>query len=213
LSWLLPPWPALITTGGSSNRPFSPAVKAGGFVYVAGAIGDGSTPLAMGDVRAQTRQTLDGIATTLKAAGASLANTASVTVCLRNAADFAAMNDVYATYFPKNPPARTTVVVTQPLANADGLIEISMIAIPDGGERAVIHPDGWAKVPSPYSLRHQERRHAVPRRPGQPERQGRHERRWRRHGTDQDRPRQRRGHPEGGRHDVRRCGSGAGLLD
>jgi len=102
-------------------------------------------------VRAQTRQTLDGIARTLKAGGSSLANAASVTVYLRNAADFPAMNEVYAGYFPNNPPARTTVAVTQPLANADGLVEISMIAIPDGGERTVVHPEGWAKVPSPYS--------------------------------------------------------------
>jgi enamine deaminase RidA (YjgF/YER057c/UK114 family) len=43
------------------------------------------------------------------------------------------------------------VAVTQPLANADGLVEISMIAVPDGGERTVVHPEGWAKVPSPYS--------------------------------------------------------------
>jgi len=141
----------IITTGGNPSLPFSPAVKADGLIYVAGAIGDGSTPLAKGDVRAQTRQTLDGIAKTLKAGGSSLANAASVTVYLRNAADFAAMNEVYATYFPINPPARTTVAVTQPLANADGLVEISMVAIPDGGERTVVHPDGWAKVPSPYS--------------------------------------------------------------
>jgi 2-iminobutanoate/2-iminopropanoate deaminase len=141
----------IITTGGNPTLPFSPAVKAGGFIYVAGAIGDGATPLTKGDVRAQTRQTLEGIARTLKAAGSGLANAASVTVYLRNASDFAAMNEVYGTFFPSNPPARTTVVVTQPLANADGLVEISMIAIPDGGERTVVHPDGWAKVPSPYS--------------------------------------------------------------
>jgi enamine deaminase RidA (YjgF/YER057c/UK114 family) len=141
----------VITTGGNPGLPFSPAVKAGGFIYVAGAIGDGTTPLAKGDIKAQTKQTLEGIQKTLKAAGSSLANAASVTVYLRNAADSAAMSEVYATYFPTNPPARTTVVVTQPLASADGLIEISMIAIPDGGERAVIHPDGWAKVPAPYS--------------------------------------------------------------
>jgi len=72
-------------------------------------------------------------------------------VYLRNASDFAAMNEVYGTYFKANPPARTTVVVTQPLANADGLVEISMVAIPDGGERTVVHPEGWARVPSPYS--------------------------------------------------------------
>ena len=141
----------IVTTGGNPTLPFSPAVKAGDFVYVAGAIGDGSTALPKGDVRAQTKQTLDGIAKTLNVAGSSLANAASVTVYLRNASDFAAMNEVYATYFPRNPPARTTVVVTQPLANADGLVEISLIAIPDGGERTVIHPADWVKSPAPYS--------------------------------------------------------------
>lgn len=141
----------IIGAGGNPALPFSPAVKAGGFIYVAGAIGDGATPLAKGDVRAQARQTLDGIAGTLKAAGSSLANAASVTVYLRNAADAAAVNEVYATYFPVNPPARTTVVVPQALASADGLIEISMIAVPNGAERTVVHPDGWARVPSPYS--------------------------------------------------------------
>lgn len=139
-----------ITTG-AQTLPFSAAVKAGGFVYVAGAIGDGTSPLAKGDVRAQTRQTLDGISRTLKSAGSSLEQAASVTVYLRNAADFAAMNEVYQSYFPKNPPARTTVVVNEALANADGLVEISLIGIPDGGERTVIHPEGWARVPSPYS--------------------------------------------------------------
>src|SRR5207302_3152596 len=40
---------------------------------------------------------------------------------------------------------------SQPLANADGLIEISMVAIPDGGPRSVVHPADWIKSPSPYS--------------------------------------------------------------
>ena len=61
------------------------------------------------------------------------------------------MNEVYSTYWPKDPPARTTVVVTQPLANPDGLIEISMVAVPTGGERVVIHPSDWIRSPSPYS--------------------------------------------------------------
>lgn len=141
----------IISAGANPNLPFSPAVKAGGFIYVAGAIGDGATPLAKDDIRAQTRQTLEGIQKTLKAAGSSLANAASVTVYLRNASDFAGMNEVYASYFRTNPPARTTVVLTQPLANPDGLVEISMIAIPDSGERTVIHPPDWVKSQLPYS--------------------------------------------------------------
>ena len=142
----------IIKVGGNPNLPFSPAVKAGGLIYVAGTIGtDASGAVAKGDIKAQTKQTLDSLAATVKAAGSSLANAASVLVYLRNAADFPAMNEVYATYFPKDPPARTTVVVPQPLAIADGLIEISMVVVPNGGERRVIHPSDWIKSPNPYS--------------------------------------------------------------
>jgi 2-iminobutanoate/2-iminopropanoate deaminase len=139
------------TFGANPNLPFSGAVKAGGLIYVAGAIGPASGELAKGDIKAQTKQTLDNIAATLRTAGSSIANAASVTVYLRNASDFAAMNEVYATYWPKDPPARTTVIVMQPLAIADGLVEISMVAVPNGGERVVVHPSDWIKSPSPYS--------------------------------------------------------------
>ena len=142
----------IISAGGNSSLPFSPAVKAGGFIYVAGTLGtNASGALAKGDIKAQTRQTLDNISATLKAGGATLANAASMMVYLRNASDFAAMNEVYSSYFQRDPPARTTVVVPQPLANADGLIEISAIVIPTGGERKVVHPSDWIKSPNPYS--------------------------------------------------------------
>jgi len=142
----------IVTTGGNPSLPFSPAVKAGGLMYVAGTLGtDASGALKRGDIKAQTKQTLDNISATLKAGGSSLANATSVLVYLRNVGDFAAMNEVYTTYWTKDPPARTTVVVPQPLANADGLIEISMVAVPNGGERVVVHPRDWIKSPSPYS--------------------------------------------------------------
>jgi enamine deaminase RidA (YjgF/YER057c/UK114 family) len=138
-----------IIGGSNATLPFSPAVKAGGFIYVSGMIG--ATPATAKDIKAQTKATLDSIADTLKSAGSTLANAGSITVFLRDASDFAAMNEVYATYFPKDPPARTTVIVTQPLANPDGLVEISAIGIPTGAERTVIHPAGWIKSPAPYS--------------------------------------------------------------
>ena len=71
----------IITTGGNPSLPFSPAVKAGGLIYVAGTLGTGANgSIAKGDIKAQTKQTLDNIAATLKAAGSSLANAASVMV-------------------------------------------------------------------------------------------------------------------------------------
>jgi reactive intermediate/imine deaminase len=137
--------------GTNPNLPFSAAVKADGLIYVAGTIGPATGPIAKADIKAQTKQTLDNMGATLKNAGSSLANAASVIVYLRNAADFAGMNEVYTSYWPKDPPARTTVVLPQPLANADGLLEISMVAIPAGRERVVVHPGDWVKSPNPYS--------------------------------------------------------------
>ena len=139
----------IISTGGNATLPFSPAVKAGDFIYVAGTLGtNAGGALAKGDIKAQTKQTLDNIAATLKAGNANIANAASVLVYLRSASDFAGMNEVFASYFPNNPPARTTVVVPQPLANADGLVEISMVVVPNGGERKVVHPSDWIKSPT-----------------------------------------------------------------
>ena len=150
---------SIVTSGQASKQtfrtnpqlPFSGAVKAGGLIYVAGTIGPASGAIAKGDNKGQTKQTIDNIAATLTEAGSSLANVASVMIYLRSASDFAAMNEVYATYWPKDPPTRTTVIVTQPLAVADGLIEISMVAVPNGGERVVVHPSDWMKSPNPYS--------------------------------------------------------------
>ena len=137
--------------GPDATRPFSSAVKAGGLIYVAGTIGPAAGGALAKDIKGQTKQTLDNISATLTSAGSSLANAAAVMVYLRNASDFAAMNEVYAGYWPKDPPTRTTVVVSQPLALADGLIEIAVVASPTGAERAVVHPKDWIKSPNPYS--------------------------------------------------------------
>ena len=139
-----------INLGPSLGLPFSSAVKAGGLVYVSGAIAvDESGNVIAGDVKAQTRQLLETMDARLKAGGSSLANAASVLVYLANASDFAAMNEVYRTFWQKDPPARTTVVA--PLVLPGGLVEISAIGIPNGAERRVIHPSDWIQSPNPYS--------------------------------------------------------------
>src|SRR5438094_7809918 len=132
-----------IIPSSNPSMPFSAAVKADGLIYVSGTI-----VADAGDVKAQTKQVLDTINLTLKSAGASLANAASMTVYLKNQSDFAAMNEVYRTYWTKDPPARTTVMV--PLLN-EGLVEISAVAVPDGGERVVVNPPDWMVSPNPYS--------------------------------------------------------------
>jgi reactive intermediate/imine deaminase len=140
----------IIKVGADLGLPFSPAVKAGGLIYVSGSIALGADGKVAGsDVKAQTKRTLDNISQVLTAAGSSLANAASVMVYIRSASDFAAMNEVYRTYWPKDPPARTTVVA--PLALPEALVEISMVAVPNGAERVAVHPGDWKASPNPYS--------------------------------------------------------------
>ena len=144
------PGKQIVKVGPDMNLPFSSAVKAGGLVYLSGTLPtDEKGQVIQGDIKAQTTRALDNLAATLKAAGSSLAQVASVTVYLKRASDFAQMNEVYATYWPKDPPTRTTVVATDLLRGA--LIEVAMVAIPNGGERQVIHPSDWIKSPNPYS--------------------------------------------------------------
>ena len=140
----------VIGAGTAAGLPFSPAVKAGGLIYLSGSLPtDESGRIVAGDIKVQTRRALDNLAALLKTAGSGMENVASVHVFLKNASDFAAMNEVYQSYWPKDPPARTTVAAG--LALPEALIEISMTAIPSGGDRRVIHPPGWVRSASPYS--------------------------------------------------------------
>jgi reactive intermediate/imine deaminase len=130
--------------------PFSPAVTAGNLVYLSGVLPtDASGAIVAGDVRAQTARVLDNLTALLASNGSRLAQVAAVTVYLKNQADFAAMNEVYAKYWPKDPPTRTTVVVN--LVVPEALVEISLVALGDGVERRVVHPASWLRSPSPYS--------------------------------------------------------------
>ncbi len=90
--------------------PYSQGVKAGQFVFVAGQIP--LTPegeFVGGDIKAQTRQVLENVKAILESAGSSLGQVVKVTVFLADMNDFAAMNEVYAEYFPERPPARAAV--------------------------------------------------------------------------------------------------------
>ena len=139
----------IIRVGPDLKLPFSQAVKAGNFIYVAGAIATDESGRVSGDIKAQTKRVLDNIAPVLKAAGTNFESVVSVYVYLKSASDFQAMNEVYRGYFPKDPPGRTTVQTNLVLPEA--LIEISMVAAPKGADRRVIHPSGWLKSPRPYS--------------------------------------------------------------
>ena len=91
--------------------PFSSAVRVGNTLYLSGQIGNvpGTRQLADAGIAGQTRQALENIKGVLASAGSSLDRAVKCTVFLADIKDYAAMNTVYATYFPKDPPARSTV--------------------------------------------------------------------------------------------------------
>jgi 2-iminobutanoate/2-iminopropanoate deaminase len=99
----------IISTADAPSSPlYSQAVKAGGLVYVSGMAGIDVTTgdLAGATIRDQTRQALANCRAVLRAAGATWEDIAEVGVLLANPADFAGMNEEYATWFPSTPPTR-----------------------------------------------------------------------------------------------------------
>lgn len=108
--------------------PYSAAAAANGIVYVSGilALGEGGAVLHAGDATAQTRHVLDTIDAILAEAGGSLSDITFNHVFLTDWADYAAINAVYAEYFPTNPPARYCVQVG--LVKPGLLVEIASVA-------------------------------------------------------------------------------------
>lgn len=115
--------------GPKAIGPYSQAIKAGGFVFTAGQVAfDPATgQLVEGDVARQTARVLDNLKAIIEAAGSSLDRAVKTTVYLKDMNDFAAMNEVYARYFPKNPPARSTVEAAR--LPRDVRVEIDLIAV------------------------------------------------------------------------------------
>jgi reactive intermediate/imine deaminase len=136
--------------GPELGLPLSTAVRSGDLVYVSGVLAtDASGAVVAGDITVQARRTLDNLRASFAAAGTRMENAAAITVYLTRPSDFAAMNDVYRTYWPKDPPTRTTVVTG--LAAPGALIEIAGVAVREGAERAVVHPKAWKPSLNPYS--------------------------------------------------------------
>jgi 2-iminobutanoate/2-iminopropanoate deaminase len=110
--------------------PYSQAIKSGKTVYLSGQIAiDPKTKQLMADapVELQTRLVLENLKSVLAADGLTMDSVVSATVYLTDLADFAKMNEVYATYFNKSPPARATVEVAHLPRSAR--VEISAIAV------------------------------------------------------------------------------------
>jgi aminoacrylate peracid reductase len=108
--------------------PYSPGVRAGNILYVSGMVAldsEGKT-IGVGDVKAQTRAVLDSIKAVLEAAGGTMSDVTFNTIILKDFADYKAMNEAYAEYFPHEPPARYCIKAG--LVREDFLVEIASIA-------------------------------------------------------------------------------------
>ena len=92
--------------------PYSPAVRAGDFIYVAGQgpIDPDTNEASFGDIKHETRVVLNNIKRILEGVGSSLSDVVRCGVFISDGNDFAAMNEVYAEFFGEQKPARTTVV-------------------------------------------------------------------------------------------------------
>ena len=108
--------------------PYSQAVEAGGLVFVSGQIPiDPKTGTVIGaDIRMQTKLVMENARAILAAAGCDLQCVVKSTIYLKNMSDFAAVNEVYGSFFPSEPPARATVEVAR--LPKDAALEMDFIA-------------------------------------------------------------------------------------
>ncbi|MCU0647175.1 MAG: RidA family protein [Gemmatimonadaceae bacterium] len=101
-----------LTPYGPPQYPFSPAVRVGHTLYLAGQIGDANGALVPGGIEAETRQTLRNIADILEKSGSSLDRVVKCTVFMADMAEWPRMNAVYRTFFTKHLPARSAFGTT-----------------------------------------------------------------------------------------------------
>jgi 2-iminobutanoate/2-iminopropanoate deaminase len=115
-------------SGPRTGLPYSQAIRHGDTVYVAGqvALDPKTGQVVAGGIREQTQQVLQNIEAILRAAGTSLAHAVECLCLLHDIGDFAAFNEVYKGFFPKDPPARTTVQAVLPRPGL--LVEIRTVA-------------------------------------------------------------------------------------
>ena len=109
--------------------PYSQGISAGNLVITSGQlpVDPATGAFAEGGIAGQTRQCLKNVQAVLAQAGLTLENVIKTTVFLKDMNDFAAMNEVYATFFTSDPPARSAVQVGK--LPKDAMVEIEAIAV------------------------------------------------------------------------------------
>jgi 2-iminobutanoate/2-iminopropanoate deaminase len=116
------------TPFGRPQHPFSPAVQAGQLLFLAGQLGTDSTGrLVAGGIKTETRQAMDNIRDVLERVGSSMDRIVKCTVMMADMAEWPAMNAVYAGYFPRHLPARSSFGTTGLALGAR--VEIECIAV------------------------------------------------------------------------------------
>jgi 2-iminobutanoate/2-iminopropanoate deaminase len=112
----------------SPRGPYSPAVRAGGFIFVSGQgpIDPATDRMSFGDIKHETRLVLTNIQRILEGCGASMSDVVKVSVFISDGKEFAQMNEVYAEFFGNAKPARTTVEAQ--FATPEMKIEIDCVA-------------------------------------------------------------------------------------
>jgi len=116
----------VVPTGTSTSATLSPGVRFGDMLFVSGQLGT-SRDMPDSTIQGQARRALENVKSVVEAAGSSMSNVVKCTVFLVDVKDFAGMNQVYTQFFPKEPPARSTVVVAA-LVSAAAKVEIECIA-------------------------------------------------------------------------------------
>ena len=107
--------------------PYSQGIIVGDFVYTSGQLPiNPATGVMETDIKVATKQSMENVKAILEEAGTSLENVVKTSIFLKDLNDFAAVNEVYGTYFTENPPARSCVQVAK--LPKDAVIEIEVIA-------------------------------------------------------------------------------------
>jgi 2-iminobutanoate/2-iminopropanoate deaminase len=117
---------SVIPTGMQASATLSPGTRVGDVIFTSGQTGT-SRNAPDSTIQTQTKKALDNVKAVVEAGGSTMANVLKCTVFLVDVKDFGGMNSVYSTYFPKEPPARSTVVVAA-LVSPAAKVEIECIA-------------------------------------------------------------------------------------
>lgn len=107
--------------------PYSQAIRTGNMVFVSGQIALASGVMQNANVESETRQAMKNIEAILQAAGLDFSHVVKTTIFLKSMNDFPKVNEIYASYFKTQPPARETVEVSR--LPKDAMVEISCIAV------------------------------------------------------------------------------------